>query len=85
MKSNGLIRGLDKMGRVVIPMEIRKQLNITNEGDELEITVEGDRIVLCKHHDACFFCDMLGEMVEYNGYMVCENCIEKLKNLAKDI
>ena len=85
MKSNGLVRGLDKMGRVVIPMEIRKQLNITGEDDQVEITVEGDRIILQKHHDACFFCDNLGEMVEYKGYKVCSSCVEKLKNLIEEI
>jgi transcriptional pleiotropic regulator of transition state genes len=83
MKSTGIVRSVDKMGRVVIPKEIRKQLNIENESDSLEIGIEGDRIILKKHHKACFFCDMLGEMVEYKGYYICENCIEKLKSLAE--
>lgn len=84
MESSGIIRNVDKMGRVVIPKEIRKQLNIENEIDSLEIGIEGDRIILKKHQNACFFCGNIGEMVEYNGYKICVKCIEKLKLLADE-
>ena len=85
MKSTGMVRDVDKMGRVVIPKEIRKQLNIESDVDSLDIYVEGDKIILKKHITACFFCDTLGRMVDYNGYKVCENCIEKLNALKEEI
>lgn len=85
MKSTGIIRDVDKMGRVVIPKEIRNQLNIKSDVDSLEIFMDGDSIVLRKYKPTCFFCDTLEETVNYNGYSVCVNCIEKLKNLKEEM
>ncbi|MBE6780438.1 MAG: AbrB/MazE/SpoVT family DNA-binding domain-containing protein [Ruminococcaceae bacterium] len=85
MKPNGIIRDVDKMGRVVIPKEIRNQLNIKSDVDSLEIFMEGDSIVLRKYKPACFFCDTLEETVNYNGYSVCVECIEKLKKLKEEL
>ncbi len=84
MKSTGIIRDVDRMGRVVIPKEIRSQLKIESE-DSLEIFMDGDSIVLKKYKPACFFCDTLDEIVNYKGYNVCINCIENLKNLKESI
>lgn len=85
MKSTGIVRYVDKMGRVVIPKEIRSTLKIESNSDSLEIFTEGDTIVLKKYKPACFFCDTLEETVNYNGYNVCVNCIEKLKKLADEL
>lgn len=85
MKTSGIIRLVDKMGRVVIPKEIRDQLNIKSDVDSLEISLNGDEIILRKYRPACFFCDTLDECVEYEGYTICVNCIEKLKNLKEEI
>lgn len=82
MKS-GIVRSIDKMGRVVIPKEIRAQLNLRNEVDSVEIYVDGDSIILRKHQPACLFCDSLDESINFNGYNVCKNCIQKLID-AKD-
>ena len=76
MKSTGIVRDVDKMGRVVIPKEIRSALKIESNSDSLEIFTEGDTIVLKKYKPACFFCDTLEETVNFNGYNVCVNCIE---------
>ncbi len=84
MKSTGIIRDVDRMGRVVIPKEIRSQLKIESE-DSLEIFMDGDSIVLKKYKPACFFCDTLDEIVNYKGYNVCINCIENLKSLKESI
>ncbi len=84
MKSTGIIRDVDKMGRVVIPKEIRNQLKIASD-DSLEIFMEGDSIILKKYKPACFFCDTLEETVDFNGYNVCINCIEKLKCLKDNM
>ena len=56
MNSTGIIRTLDNMGRVVIPREIRKQLDMTNGTDSFEIFMDGDNIVLKKHKPCCVFC-----------------------------
>ena len=77
MKS-GITRSIDKMGRVVLPKEIRAQLNIRNEVDSVEIYVEGDSIILRKHQPACIFCDSIDESINYKGYNVCRHCIQKL-------
>ena len=80
---SGIVRTVDNMGRVVIPKEIRAQLGIENNVDSLEIFLEGDKIILKKFRPTCFFCNQIVETVEYNGYLVCKNCIEKL-NAMKD-
>ncbi len=85
MKTRGIIRDVDSMGRVVIPKEIRKQLNIESNVDSLEIFIQDDSIVLKKYKPACFFCNTLDELVKYNGYTVCVNCIEKLKELKDQL
>ena len=83
MKTTGIVRPVDKMGRVVIPKEIRTQLGITNDIDSFEIYMEDDKVVLKKFRPTCIFCDSLAESVEFNGYNVCTDCIEKL-DAAKD-
>ncbi len=80
---NGITRTVDKMGRVVIPKEIRKQLKVENEIDSFDISLDGDKVILRKHHSACLFCNTIAPSVEYAGYNVCCDCIEKLY-IAKD-
>ncbi len=81
MKSTGMVRQVDRMGRVVIPKEIRSQLNIVNDQDSFEISMDGDRVILQKFHPTCIFCDSLKDVVEYNDYIVCKSCIEKLYSI----
>lgn len=81
MKTSGIVRSVDKMGRVVIPKEIRSQLNIQSEKDDVEISVEGDRIILRKHQPACCFCESFDDSVNYNGYNVCSKCIQHLYDI----
>ena len=83
MKSLGVIRSVDRMGRVVIPKEIRAKLNIIDDVDSLEIYMEDDTIVLKKYQPACIFCDNISS-IEFEGYNVCRNCIEKLYNLKAE-
>ena len=78
MKSTGMIRPVDKMGRVVIPKEIRAQLNVKNDQDSFEIYMENGRVVLQKYQPTCIFCDSLKQTVKYAGYHVCQECIDKL-------
>ncbi len=79
MNSTGIIRTLDNMGRVVIPREIRKQLDMTNGVDSFEIFMDGDNIVLKKHKPFCVFCKSQEECIEFENQTVCKSCIEKLQ------
>ena len=79
MNSTGIIRTLDNMGRVVIPREIRKQLDMTNGVDSFEIFMDGDNIVLKKHKPFCVFCKSREECIEFENQTVCKSCIEKLQ------
>lgn len=85
MDDKGIVRNVDKMGRVVIPNEIRKQLNIEVEKDKLEIFVKGDEILLRKYRPACFICKTLDELVDYKGYRICLSCIEELQKLKDEM
>ncbi len=83
MKSTGMTRQVDKMGRVVIPKEIRAQLNIQNNVDSFEISIEGDKVILQKYHPTCIFCDSITDVVEFGDYIVCKGCIDKLNELKE--
>ena len=81
MVPTGIIRPVDKMGRVVIPKEIRERLKIENDKDSFEIYTDGDLVILKKYQASCVFCGSLEDSVAYNGYTVCKKCIEKLKEM----
>ena len=83
MKIGGMIRPVDKMGRVVIPKEFRAQLQVENDVDSFEIFLEGDKIILQKYRPACVFCNTFADCTEYEGYLICDNCLEKLSELKK--
>lgn len=80
MKATGILRKIDGLGRIVIPMEIRNKLEIA-ENDPLEIHVEGSSIVLRKYEPDCTFCGSSRNVVEYKEKNVCEKCISELKNM----
>ena len=77
MKSTGIVRKVDELGRIVLPIELRRTLDIA-EKDSLEIYVDADAIILRKYHSACIFCDNTQEVVVYKGKNVCESCIAEL-------
>ena len=83
MKSTGIIRRVDELGRVVIPMEIRNQFNIV-EKDPIEISVEGSCIVLKKYEPNCIFCGNTKNLVEYKDKLVCDKCTSLLNSLQED-
>ena len=66
MKSTGIVRKVDELGRIVLPIEMRRTLDIA-EKDTLEVYVEGDSIILRKYQDACVFCDSVRDLVNYKG------------------
>ena len=77
MKSTGIVRKVDELGRIVLPIELRRTLDIA-ERDSLEIFVDGPSIVLRKYQPSCVFCGNDKGVVEYRGKIVCQNCIEAL-------
>ena len=80
MKSTGIVRNIDELGRVVVPKEIRKKLGISNT-DPVEIYVEGDKIILTKYLPVCHFCGRYESLSEYKGRNICASCIDELKNI----
>ena len=78
MKSTGVVRKMDDLGRIVLPIEIRKTLGI-KEKDSIEIFIDEDRIILQKYQPACTFCNRADNIVYFSGKRVCADCIEKLK------
>jgi AbrB family transcriptional regulator, transcriptional pleiotropic regulator of transition state genes len=78
MKSTGVARKIDELGRIVLPSELRRVFAI-HEGDELEISVEGEQIILQKRHDVCVFCGADTTVVEFKGRYVCGGCVDNLR------
>ena len=78
MKSVGIIRNLDELGRIVIPIEIRKSLNI-KERDPIEISVNHHSIILRKKENTCVFCDSTRDLKKFNSKYICTNCNKRLK------
>lgn len=77
MKSTGIVRKVDELGRVVIPIELRRNLDIA-EKDGLEIYVDNDRIILRKYEPACVFCGNADEISSFKGKNVCKDCLAKM-------
>ena len=78
MKSTGIVRKVDELGRIVLPIELRRTLDIA-EKDSMEIYIEGDAIILRKYQPACIFCDSAKGIVSYRGKNVCSDCIRMLE------
>ncbi len=78
MKSTGVVRRVDELGRIVIPIELRRTLDIA-EKDALEIYVDGEQIILKKYEPACIFCGDARDVVNYKGKNICKNCLNELK------
>lgn len=77
MKSTGIVRKVDELGRVVLPMELRRTLDI-NQKDSLEIYVDGERIVLKKYSPACIFCGEAEDIQYFKGKNICPGCVGEI-------
>ncbi|KGO13861.1 AbrB family transcriptional regulator [Clostridium botulinum] len=77
MKSTGIVRKADDLGRIVIPKELRRTLNI-EEGDGLEIYTEGEQIILKKYEPCCIFCGEGKEVINFKGKNICKICLKEL-------
>jgi len=78
MKSTGIVRKVDELGRVVIPIELRRTLEIA-EKDSLEIYVDGEQIILKKYAPACIFCGQAKDVEVFKGKNICPSCLEEFK------
>lgn len=83
MKSTGIVRKVDELGRIVLPAELRRTLDIS-EKDQMEIFVDGNSIVLRKYAPTCVFCDSAREISLFQGKNVCAACVSKLRELSRD-
>ena len=80
MKTTGMIRQLDSLGRIVLPIELRRTLDIKTK-DMLEILVEGSSVILRKYEPNCHFCGSSSGLVSYRDKLVCRRCLRELKDL----
>ena len=77
MKSTGIVRKVDELGRIVLPLELRRTLGI-EEKDRIEIFVDGESIILRKYQPACIFCDNAKDIINYKGKNICPDCIRAM-------
>ena len=78
MKTTGIVRKVDELGRVVIPKEMRTVLNISN-GDPVEINVEGSKVYLTKYQPSCIFCNASERVVVFRDKKICLDCLEDIR------
>ena len=81
MKATGIVRSIDELGRIVIPKELRKKMNMT-EGTEVEIFVEDNMIALMRYSASCTICGATEGLSEVKGKKICRSCIDELSKLA---
>ena len=79
MKSTGIVRKVDELGRIVLPIELRRTYDLAVR-DAVEIYTEDDKIILKKYQRTCIFCGNSDEVVDYKGKSVCSDCMADLKN-----
>lgn len=77
LKSTGIIRKVDELGRVVIPKEIRENLEIL-EKDPVEIFVDGNKVIIQKYNPTCCFCGSSSKLTKYKDRLICKSCINKI-------
>ena len=78
MKSTGIVRKVDELGRIVLPIELRRTLSI-EEKDALEIYVDGESIILKKYEPACVFCSNAKDVIVFKNKNICSSCVSQLK------
>lgn len=78
MKSTGIVRKVDELGRIVVPIELRRTLDIA-EKDALEIFVDGEQIILKKYEPTCIFCGEGKDVINYKGKNICKSCLNEIR------
>ena len=77
MKSLGIVRKVDELGRIVLPVETRRRMELET-GDGVEIFVEKDRVILTKYEPACLFCGDAEDVIPYKDKKICKTCLREL-------
>ncbi len=80
MKAIGCVRQIDKLGRLVLPADIRKSLNITDGEDFVEFFIDNDSVIIKKYRPACIFCGSADDITTYKGKNICTSCLNDLKS-----
>lgn len=83
MKSTGIIRKVDELGRIVLPIELRRTLDIS-ERDNLEIYTDGQTIILKKYQPSCVFCNSDTDILQFNGKNICTGCLKAMSQLLPE-
>ena len=93
MKSTGIIRRIDELGRIVLPVELRRILDIKSckekgssnksDSDAVEIFVDGDKIILKKYNPGCHCCGNMDNLVDVMGLKICNECLEEFNKAIK--
>ena len=78
MKATGIVRNIDELGRIVIPRELRRKMDMP-EGSSVEIFTEDGKICLRKFYKGCHFCGMNDGVVEFKEKLICKSCLDELK------
>ena len=78
MKATGIVRKVDELGRIVLPIELRRTLGIEVR-DPIEIYVDEDKILLKKYAPACIICGESDDLIEYKSQKICRKCIGSLR------
>ena len=84
MKSTGIVRKVDELGRIVLPIELRRTMDIA-EKDAIEIYVDGPSIILRKYEPTCIFCGDAKNITNYRGKNICPSCLKELKKLYDSV
>ena len=80
MRATGIIRAIDSFGRIVLPSELRKVMDV-KAGDNLEFFTEDNRVIIKKYEITCLFCSNQDDLIDFEGKKICPECVEKLKKL----
>ena len=85
MTSTGIVRKMDRLGRIVIPKELRRVMKIEEDVDAMEIFTEGNTVILKKYESSCMFCNETDfNMVTYKGHSICRKCIAELEKSSNE-
>ncbi|MBR5313892.1 MAG: AbrB family transcriptional regulator [Clostridia bacterium] len=79
MKSTGIVRKIDSVGRFVVPIELRTTLDL-GTNDSIEIFTDEDKVILKQYQPACIFCGNADNVTYFKGKLICKDCLEELKN-----
>lgn len=77
LKSTGIVRNLDQLGRIVLPIELRRVLDIESGDDSVEVFIDGSTIIFKKYEPGCVFCGNAGDIFYFKGRNVCQNCLDE--------